>query len=283
MRGQLVKSTECSAQPTHYRDDKRHFLVEVTDAQDESLQYDYDKAGRPIEARGAEGGAPGWWPCAMKMANQTLSGYPLSVQGTARLPGERSYRPHCHLRDPVYLGGAAIAGGRARRVPLVYVYEDQKSYAPLARIDGRETAQVYYYHCQPNGLPEAQGNEYWRGTCNSWGKASLETGDANLHHRHQNLRLQGQYLDRETGLHYNLFRYYDPDIGRFTQQDPIGLEGGSNLYRFTKNPMVWADPFGLDELYALTALKDGWYDVIEWGGITCWSGVLKKRGALENR
>jgi RHS repeat-associated protein len=41
----------------------------------------------------------------------------------------------------------------------------------------------------------------------------------------QNLRMQGQYLDRETGLHYNLFRYYDPDCGRFTQQDPIGLAG----------------------------------------------------------
>ncbi|KYO05897.1 hypothetical protein BJP35_4259 [Enterobacter sp. J49] len=46
----------------------------------------------------------------------------------------------------------------------------------------------------------------------------------------QNLRMQGQYLDRETGLHYNLFRYYDPDCGRFTQQDPIGLAGGINLY-----------------------------------------------------
>ncbi|BCT14707.1 hypothetical protein R1TS_27350 [Enterobacter cloacae] len=42
----------------------------------------------------------------------------------------------------------------------------------------------------------------------------------------QNLRMQGQYLDRETGLHYNLFRYYDPDCGRFTQHDPIGLAGG---------------------------------------------------------
>ncbi|EPZ9320828.1 RHS repeat-associated core domain-containing protein [Salmonella enterica subsp. enterica] len=42
----------------------------------------------------------------------------------------------------------------------------------------------------------------------------------------QNLRFQGQYLDRETGLHYNLFRYYDPECGRFTQPDPASLEGG---------------------------------------------------------
>jgi RHS repeat-associated protein len=43
----------------------------------------------------------------------------------------------------------------------------------------------------------------------------------------QNLRFQGQYLDRDTGLHYNTFRYYDPDVGRFISPDPIVLmEGG---------------------------------------------------------
>jgi RHS repeat-associated protein len=39
-------------------------------------------------------------------------------------------------------------------------------------------------------------------------------------------RFQGQYLDRETGLHYNTFRFYDPDAGRFTTPDPIGLLAG---------------------------------------------------------
>ncbi|MDU5454778.1 MAG: RHS repeat-associated core domain-containing protein, partial [Pseudescherichia vulneris] len=61
----------------------------------------------------------------------------------------------------------------------------------------------------------------------------------------QNLRMQGQYLDRETGLHYNLFRFYDPDCGRFTQQDPIGLAGGLNLYQYAPNPLSWIDPLGL--------------------------------------
>ncbi len=41
----------------------------------------------------------------------------------------------------------------------------------------------------------------------------------------QNLRFAGQYRDSETELHYNTFRYYDPDVGRFTTQDPIGLRG----------------------------------------------------------
>ena len=44
-----------------------------------------------------------------------------------------------------------------------------------------------------------------------------------------------QYADRETGLHYNFFRYYKPDAGRFVNQDPIGLWGGENLYSFAPN------------------------------------------------
>ncbi|MWP47748.1 Rhs-family protein [Gilliamella sp. Pas-s27] len=59
----------------------------------------------------------------------------------------------------------------------------------------------------------------------------------------QNLRYQGQYLDRETGLHYNTFRYYDPDIGRFTQPDPIGLAGGINLYQYAPDGLTWIDPW----------------------------------------
>nr|WP_269147128.1 RHS repeat-associated core domain-containing protein [Gilliamella apicola] len=49
---------------------------------------------------------------------------------------------------------------------------------------------------------------------------------------------QVQYLDRETGLHYNIFRYYYPDIGRFTQPDPIGLAGGFNLYQYAPNALI---------------------------------------------
>jgi len=61
----------------------------------------------------------------------------------------------------------------------------------------------------------------------------------------QPLRFQGQYFDEETGLHYNRFRYYDPDCGRFISQDPIGLYGGNNLYQYAPNPVDWIDPEGL--------------------------------------
>ncbi|MGP2937146.1 RHS repeat-associated core domain-containing protein, partial [Serratia nevei] len=63
----------------------------------------------------------------------------------------------------------------------------------------------------------------------------------------QPLRYAGQYQDDESGLHYNLFRYYEPEVGRFTTQDPIGLRGGLNLYQYAPNPLMWVDPFGLSK------------------------------------
>ncbi|WP_349588732.1 RHS repeat-associated core domain-containing protein [Halomonas sp. EF61] len=52
-------------------------------------------------------------------------------------------------------------------------------------------------------------------------------------------------MDEETGLHYNRHRYYDPETGRFTTQDPIGLACGENLYMYAPNPTGWVDPLGL--------------------------------------
>jgi RHS repeat-associated protein len=48
------------------------------------------------------------------------------------------------------------------------------------------------------------------------------------------------------GTHYRRNRYYDPKSGRFTQEDPIGLAGGLNLYGFANgDPVNFSDPFGL--------------------------------------
>jgi len=57
----------------------------------------------------------------------------------------------------------------------------------------------------------------------------------------------GQYYDQETGLHYNYFRYYNPQTGRYITPDPIGLEGGINLFAYVaNNPVNWVDPEGLN-------------------------------------
>ncbi|WP_244099751.1 RHS repeat-associated core domain-containing protein [Burkholderia ambifaria] len=159
---------------------------------------------------------------------------------------------------------------------LTYLYESN-SYVPLARIDQRASAAndanargaVYYFHNDVSGMPEeltdSDGELIWQARYKVWGNAVQEewiaqepqrsmptwgevqsTTSTPAHvPRPQNLRSQGQYLDRETGLHYNTFRFYDPDIGRFINPDPISLRGGINLYQYAPNPLSWIDPWGL--------------------------------------
>ncbi|MDE8752830.1 RHS domain-containing protein, partial [Providencia thailandensis] len=99
-----------------------------------------------------------------------------------------------------------------------------------------------------NGLPEAltngDGHLVWQGQYGVWGNLQRQARPTGEFNSEQNLRFQGQYFDKETGLHYNTFRYYAPDLGRFTQQDPIGLAGGLNLYQYAPNPLTWVDPWG---------------------------------------
>ena len=74
---------------------------------------------------------------------------------------------------------------------------------------------------------------------------SSEKDERVYKYAHQPFRLQNQYADREIGLHYNFFRYYEPYAGRFVNQDPIGLMGGENLYQFALNVQRSNDPKSL--------------------------------------
>jgi RHS repeat-associated protein len=58
--------------------------------------------------------------------------------------------------------------------------------------------------------------------------------------------MQGQYYDAETGLCYNLFRYFDPLTGRFLSQDPLDLRAGLDPYAYASNVWESVDPLGLN-------------------------------------
>ena len=86
----------------------------------------------------------------------------------------------------------------------------------------------------------------------AYGQAALDPGDTLA--KKFNIRFPGQYYDEETGFHYNRFRYYDPEVGRYVSADPIGqlgtlaLEGVSQV-RFTPskrggNPFALLRPLG---------------------------------------
>jgi RHS repeat-associated protein len=77
-----------------------------------------------------------------------------------------------------------------------------------------------------------------------------------------NLRYPGQVYDSETGLNYNYFRDYDPQVGRYVQSDPVGLMGGVNAYGYvTGNPLVYADPLGLFGVADMPLFPQGVVDV----------------------
>ena len=77
-------------------------------------------------------------------------------------------------------------------------------------------------------MTDIHGNLLWYAEYTAW--CRLKKDERVYKDAHQPLRIQNQYADRETGLHYNFFRYYEPDAGHFVNQDPIGLLGGENLY-----------------------------------------------------
>ena len=135
-----------------------------------------------------------------------------------------------------------------------YIYTDQDSYEPLAQIfDNAKDSKQYlaYFHNDqisiPREMTDIHGNLLWYGEYTAWGR--LKKDERVYKNAHQPFRLQNQYFDEETGLHYNLMRYYEPEAGRFVNQDPIGLLGGDNLYAFAPSTQAWVDPLGLANLF----------------------------------
>ena len=102
-------------------------------------------------------------------------------------------------------------------------------------------------------VADANGKVVWNVRYRAYGNNVVEK---EVEWVENHLRFQGQYFDAETGLHYNRFRYYDPQSGQFVHQDPIGLVGGENLYQYVPNPVEWIDPYGLITVSTNTALTD---------------------------
>jgi len=128
----------------------------------------------------------------------------------------------------------ALEDGKA---PITYVHSPQSPELLICHFGAETNFVVSDLVASPSEYVRPDGVATWWRLNETWGKAfaPLEGQPG----------FNGQWLDSESGLHYNHFRYYDPDLGRYLSPDPIGLVGGINEYGYGPCPFEGYDPDGL--------------------------------------
>lgn len=219
--GNLVSKTDSSLSgaqhATHYLYDAYNRLVEVRDSNDATIaSYTYDpfsyRLSKEITAVGAQ-------------ETGATAGVTLFLQGSE---------------------GVLAEADEAGTVLRSYGWMIGEQYGKTP-IFTRQNGSYYYYLNDVQGAPwrviNSAGTIVWAASDYTVdGRAIVASGSAIV----QPWRLPGQYADPETGLHYNLHRYYDPQIGRYITSDPIGLAGGINTYLYANaSPTLYYDAYGL--------------------------------------
>jgi RHS repeat-associated protein len=125
---------------------------------------------------------------------------------------------------------------------LTWVFEEG-GFVPCAKIEGdTQYSIVTDYLGTPTHAYDHTGAPVWERQLDCYGKVRHLQGNQTF----CPYLYQGQYVDGETGLAYNRFRYYDAESGNYISQDPIGLHGGNpTLYGYSRNPYYYLDPLGL--------------------------------------
>ncbi len=161
--------------------------------------------------------------------------------------------------------------------PTTWVFEPE-SFAPAARLDERGAASIL---CDLDAtatlMLDERGATIWAATLSIWGELEPLAGERDA----CPFRWPGQYEDRETGLYYNRYRYYDPDTGQYLSKDPLGLLGGERAYAYVHDPLTWADPWGLIKAPASLPNEPGVYIITNGNTSYVGSSGIGKQGMFE--
>jgi RHS repeat-associated protein len=210
------RHTSRKADTWHYTWDAYDRLVAVTTPDGQRWQYHHDPLGRRItKQRLAEDGG-------------ILARVEFTWDGTL-LAEQRESNNHTTTWE--YEPGTFA--------PLAQTERHSLRDVPQHVIDERFYSIVSDLAGAPRELVTPQGELVWHGGGNLWGSTTGQVAAPTP------IRFPGQYADPESGLHYNYFRHYDPDTGRYASADPLGLDGGPDPHSYVRNPVSWADPLGL--------------------------------------
>ena len=240
-RGNLIRKTR-NGETTDYHWNGYNQLVKIEN-RNGSTEYRYDPLGRrTAKIRNGETTVYHW-------QEDTLAIESTNGQNTHYLFEPGTFEPLAQFQT-----ASPIGIEREDKPAEPYSYDPETD--PLLKIppepQGQSEAQpeLVYYQLDHLGTPiaahNAKGEAVWTAEYEAWGRIRQETVSDGLKVNIP-FRFQGQYYDEESGLHYNRFRYYYPEIGRFVSQDPIGLKGGENLYAYVNNPNQWVDILGLSK------------------------------------
>ena len=192
-----------------------------------TFAYTYNANGRLIEARlnGSLVASYGYDAAGRRITRV--------VTGAPNVSREYLYFPDGRLMAEADGTGAIVRE---------YVWLEDLPLAAVNVSGGSST--LFYIHASHRGEPVAMTDagkaKVWDASYTPFGAATIFTATTPL-----DLRLPGQQLQGETGLHQNWMRDYDPGLGRYAEPDPIGLAGGPNVYSYVgQDPLNYVDPDG---------------------------------------
>lgn len=206
-----------------------------------SLEYVYNAAGRLSEVRGGGQNRALSYDAAGRLRS-VQSGNGSTIRYSYDALGRRTIKNVDGATTRFVWDEMTLMLEKADVSPVTEYAFVPGFFFPLTQWNGEAH---YHYVLHPAGLPlemlDGRGDLAWRGAYSTFGALISATANG----ARNPLRLQGQYEDAETGLHYNLYRYYDPLTSRYITPDPFGLLGSLNTYEYGLNPLNWMDPFGL--------------------------------------
>lgn len=256
-QGNRLASVEVNSTPVgEYGYDHRNLRTESTTG-GETVYYVYDHSGNLISEVGDQGTLIRDYVYldGRLLAHYTYNGETLPDAGEAQLLTPLASTVSIEDTETELLPVTTMSVPDVNTALLVQVY------LLLLFNEDQSGASVVYYINDHLGTPQmlldSAGQIVWQGNYSPFGGVDIVVNTME-----NNFRFPGQYFDAETGLHYNWHRYYDPATGRYISADPIGLEGGINLYAFANlNPVNYTDPDGLFAIGAIPA-----FEIVKWGG-----------------
>ncbi len=217
--------------------------------EDAQFTYQYDANGnRTRKTAKADGAVTTYTYDAENQLTQVVASTGLTVSYTYDALGRRLTKTVHHgsttVTQYVYDGADVLLDLDATQAVVARYTHGAGIDEPLLLV---QDGQMYAYHADGLGsittLTEASGDVVQRYAYTAFGTLA-SPGDADVV---QPYTFTGREWDTETGLYYYRARYYDPRVGQFLSQDPLGLEDGVNRYQYVSgNPISYTDPTGLE-------------------------------------